>query len=221
MSELLVEVKHLSKRYSARTVLHDINFSMGSAESVAIMGPSGAGKSTLLSILGLLTPPSAGEYYLQGVEVASMSSDERAQYRNRALGFIFQFFLLLPTLTVLENVVLPLSYSKSSEEGANRALRLLTRLNVQDYADAKPSVLSGGQQQRVAIARALINRPSLILADEPTGSLDRDTGQAVLESLFELKERDEMSMIVVTHASEIAEQCDRVLFLREGVLSER
>ncbi len=218
MNEFVINISELSKTYHSQHVLHDVNLKVRPGETLAIMGASGSGKSTLLAILGLLTQDFSGHYALDDINIAQLSSDQLAEQRSKTIGFIFQSFLLLPTLSALENVLLPTYYS-SSANTQEYALELLRHMNMQAYAHCKPNQLSGGQQQRVAIARALINKPKLILADEPTGSLDHDTGHEVMNQLLKLNNQQAISLVIVTHTAEIAQRCSRVVHLENGQLS--
>lgn len=187
------------------------------------MGASGAGKSTLLHIIGLLEQPTEGEVLLEGVDAWALSATERARLRNRSLGFVFQFYHLLPELTAVENVTLPARISAAHgkppfglAEAKQRAVESLSKFGLADRLDHRPSQLSGGEQQRVAIARALLLDPPILIADEPTGNLDTATGDRVLKLLLEEQETRGLSMILVTHDPRIAETCDRVLAIQDG-----
>jgi lipoprotein-releasing system ATP-binding protein len=198
-------------------ILHGIDIDLREGEIVAIIGPSGAGKSTLLHLLGLMEQPSAGTLKIQGVEVQSLSPKERARLRNEYIGFLFQFHHLLPELTVLENVMLPARIHGSTENmAAAQAAMLLDTIGLRAHFYKKPMNLSGGEQQRVALARALMNEPALILADEPTGNLDKETGEGVLKLLWEESRRRNATAVIVTHQEEIARRADRVIRLRDG-----
>jgi putative ABC transport system ATP-binding protein len=180
------------------------------------MGPSGSGKSTLMNLLGCLDTPSEGEYWLNGQAVSSLTDDELAQVRNKEVGFVFQSFHLLPRYTALENIQLPLVYSNvSRDERLERAKQTLAEVDLADRMHHRPNELSGGQRQRVAIARALINRPSILLADEPTGNLDSNTGREIL-NLFERLHTTGNTIILVTHDPEVASHANRVIRLRDG-----
>ncbi len=217
MSDIMIELKNLSYAYPKREVLHHLNLKIHRGERLAIMGASGSGKSTLLAILGLLTRAKLDQYYFMEKDMGRLSADQLAGQRSRSLGFVFQSFLLLPTLTVLENVLLPVSYTDGDFSlRTPYALELLERVGMQDYQDIKPRELSGGQQQRVAIARALINAPDVILADEPTGSLDQKNGQEVMNYLTELNQKQNLTLVIVTHSLEVAASCDRTIVLKDG-----
>ena len=217
----VIRLAHLGKHYETRAgpvpVLKDVNLDIEPAEFVAIMGPSGSGKSTLMSILGCLDAPSDGTYVFEGREVGALSRDQLADLRNRAIGFVFQGFNLLPRATLLDNVALPLVYAGvGKSERLRRAGRMLERVGLGPYAASLPSQISGGQQQRVAIARALVNRPRLILADEPTGNLDRRTGQEIMGLLQHLNAEEGITIVLVTHDRDIAAHARRLVHLVDG-----
>jgi putative ABC transport system ATP-binding protein len=200
------------------SVLEDINAEIAEKETVAIVGPSGSGKSTLLSLLAGLDSPTSGEVAVQGVTLRSMSERAMAEYRNKKIGIIFQSFELITPFNVRENIQAPLDLA--GVRRPERVQALIERVGLAHRKDAYPRTLSGGEKQRVAIARALVNDPQLILADEPTGSLDHHTGKAVLELLLEEVRREHKTLIIITHDRAIAEQMDRVLELRDGTLYE-
>jgi lipoprotein-releasing system ATP-binding protein len=198
-------------------VLHGIDLEIKEGEIVAILGPSGAGKSTLLHLLGLMEQPSAGTLKIQGEEVQKLSAKERARLRNEYIGFLFQFHHLLPELSVLENVMLPQRILGVSErEAGAQAAMLLDTIGLRNHLYKRPVALSGGEQQRVALARALVNEPALILADEPTGNLDHETGEKVLNLLWEEAHRRNAAAVIVTHQEDIAARADRSIRLRDG-----
>lgn len=200
-------------------VLRDVNLTVGCGGSVALVGPSGSGKSTLLGILGGLEQPTAGKVQFMGQEISNLGEDRLADIRNRHIGFVFQFFYLLPNLTALENVILPAGLGVSGgKDLVGRALDLLSQIGLADKARNKPRQLSGGEQQRVAIARALINEPALILADEPTGNLDAKTSEAIVQLLWDVHKKIGASLVCVTHDMDVARRADRILELRDGVL---
>jgi putative ABC transport system ATP-binding protein len=216
----VIRAEGLSKEYRiGRNVVHalrNLDLVVQSGELVAIVGASGSGKSTLLNLLGCLDTPSQGRYWLDGVLVSRLSRDQRALVRNRKLGFVFQSFNLLPRATSLKNVMLPLLYAGVVGKRAERlAYEALTQVGLGDRAQHRPLELSGGQQQRVAIARALVNRPSLLLADEPTGNLDARTGEEVLSSVQSLNDRG-MTIALVTHDAAIAAFCRRIVTVQDG-----
>jgi putative ABC transport system ATP-binding protein len=203
------------------TALKDVSLEILRGETCAITGPSGSGKSTLLNILGLLDQPSAGTFEFCGVDVVTASSDQLARIRNDEIGFVFQSFNLLPQLDAVDNVALPLYY-RGMERGPARRLALaqLDRMGLSARASHKPADMSGGQRQRVAIARALVGQPSVILADEPTGSLDSSIAEVILDSLFELNSDHAVSLIIVTHDAAAAKRCGRHFAIDDGRLSE-
>ena len=222
MSEL-IRVEELHKIYFMGDVevpaLRGINLTIAHGEFVAVMGSSGSGKSTFMNILGCLDRPSAGRYFLEGQEVGSLSADEWAHIRNKRIGFVFQGFNLLSRTSALENVELPMMYNGfASQERHRRAIEVLTLVGLGNRLDHTPNQLSGGQQQRVAIARALVNRPPLVLADEPTGNLDSVTSNEIM-GLFQQLNRDQrISVILVTHESDIAAHARRQIVFRDGVV---
>jgi putative ABC transport system ATP-binding protein len=199
-------------------VLKGIDLNIEKGEYVALMGPSGSGKSTLMNLLGCLDTPTSGSYMLNGVDVSSMSDDELAEIRNKEIGFVFQTFNLLPRTTALGNVALPMVYAGASkQERMARATEVLADVGLSDRMDHKPNQLSGGQRQRVAVGRALVNRPSIILADEPTGNLDSKTSLEIMQ-LFETIHKAGNTVIVITHEEEIAAHTNRIIRLRDGVI---
>ena len=217
----VIRLEHLGKHYATRAgpvpVLKDVNLDIGPAEFVAIMGPSGSGKSTLLSILGCLDAPSGGTYVFEGRDVAVLNRDQLADLRNRAIGFVFQGFNLLPRITLLDNVALPLVYAGvGKSERPLRARYMLERVGLGSYTASLPDQVSGGQQQRVAIARALVNRPRLILADEPTGNLDTRTSQEIMSLLRQLNADEGISIVLVTHDPDVAAHAKRLVHLVDG-----
>ena len=198
--------------------LKDVSLAINKGEYVALMGPSGSGKSTLMNILGCLDSPTAGSYRLNGTEVSEMSDDELAHVRNKEIGFIFQTFNLLPRLTALENVALPMVYAGlSKSERTQRAEQVMQMVSLKDRMHHKPNELSGGQRQRVAIARALVNNPSIILADEPTGNLDTKTSYEIMAIMEEISSKGN-TVIIVTHEEDIAKHARRILRLRDGLI---
>ena len=222
MSKKTLEIKDLKRDFimGSETVhaLRGISFDVNAGEFVTIMGSSGSGKTTLLNILGCLDKPSIGNYFLDGVDVKSLSRDELAQLRNHKIGFVFQAYNLLPRTTALENVELPLLYNKdiSAAERRERAIHSLEAVKLADRFDHTPSQLSGGQQQRVAIARALVNQPVMILADEATGNLDSRTSYEIMALMQELNSQQGKTIVFVTHEPDIASFSSRTIQLRDG-----
>jgi len=199
-------------------VLKGIDLNIEQGDYVAIMGPSGSGKSTLMNLLGCLDTPTAGSYILNGKDVSKMSDDELAEIRNTEIGFVFQTFNLLPRTTAIDNVALPMVYAGASKAERNkRAKEVLTDVGLADRMDHKPNQLSGGQRQRVAVGRALVNKPSIILADEPTGNLDSKTGYEIM-NLFDDIHKAGNTVIMVTHEEDIAAHAKRVIRLRDGLI---
>ena len=223
MTAAVIETRGLGKVYSAGpeaevVALHGVDLVIGRGEFVAIMGPSGSGKSTLMNLLGCLDTPSEGVYLCDGVDVATLDAEQRAQLRLRTIGFVFQGFNLLTRMDALENVAMPLSYSDIARtERLARAQAALEAVGLGARVHHRPSELSGGQQQRVAIARALINSPPVLLADEPTGALDTKTGEEIL-ALFKRLRDDGHTVVLITHDPEVAAHADRVFVMRDGEL---
>jgi putative ABC transport system ATP-binding protein len=222
----IIQTEDLTRQYqmgsSTIHALRGVNLVVEAGEFVALMGASGSGKSTLLHLLGCLERPSTGSYWLEGVEVSSLSRDELAEVRGKRIGFIFQSFNLLPRFSAWENVALPLAYRSGqvgSAERRERSLEALARVGLQDRAAHQPMELSGGERQRVAIARALVTQPAVILADEPTGNLDSATGEDILHLLSELH-AEGRTIVMVTHDQNIARHARRKLAMRDGILQE-
>lgn len=214
-------VEHLSKTYRSgdRTlrVLNDVSFSIANGSTCAIVGPSGSGKTTLLGLCAGLDEPSSGSVILNGIRLSELNEDERAQVRNQFVGFVFQTFQLIPTLTALENVMVPLELRGGSQVRA-RAVEWLARVGLEDRLHHYPAQLSGGEQQRVALARAFVNNPTILFADEPTGNLDGETSERVARLLFELNEAAGTTLILVTHDIELAQRTQRVIRLKGGAI---
>lgn len=220
----LAELVGVTKSYGAADdppVLRGVDFAVAPGESVAIVGPSGCGKSTLLNILGTLDRPTSGKAFLGGRDVSSLDELELSRLRAREVGFVFQLHHLLPQLTVLENVLVPALVADGARAAEERARRLLDRVGLSHRLGHRPGRLSGGECQRAAVARALVNRPRLLLADEPTGSLDGAAAEGVADLLFGLNREEGVALVVVTHAPALAARAGRVLELREGRLRER
>jgi putative ABC transport system ATP-binding protein len=214
----LIVVENLSKIYDSGsltvTALREVSFEIQKGEFVAIMGPSGSGKSTLMNLLGCLDLPTTGSYLLEGLDIASLKPNQLAEVRNRRIGFVFQSFNLLPRATALENTELPLLYGRVANS-KDIAMQALERVGLKDRAKHKPTELSGGEKQRVAIARALVNKPAIILADEPTGNLDSVTGEEIMSLFHELND-EKVTLILVTHEKEIAQQAKRIIQMKDG-----
>jgi putative ABC transport system ATP-binding protein len=218
----VIEAHDIKKVYQMGEVLVEalrgVSFTIQRGEIVAIMGPSGSGKSTLMNTLGCLDRPSSGEYILDGEPVASLNDDQLASIRNRKVGFVFQSFNLLSRQTAITNVELPLRYSGKPEGRRERAIEALKAVGLGDRMTHRPYELSGGQQQRVAIARAIVNNPAIIMADEPTGNLDSKVGKEIMQLLLNLNKDSGTTLIIITHDPVIAEQTQRVIRLRDGLL---
>lgn len=217
---ILIQTKNLTKSYgegdSLTIALNDVSLKITKGEFVAIIGPSGSGKSTLMHILGCLDQPTSGQYFFEGQQVSHFSQNKLAQIRNEKIGFVFQFFNLLPRTSTVKNVELPLLYAGiENKERERRSKKLLTSLGLGEKFNSTPAKLSGGQQQRVAIARALINKPAVIFADEPTGNLDSKSSQDILD-LFQLLNQQGNTIIIITHEPEIAKRTRRIITIRDG-----
>jgi ABC-type lipoprotein export system ATPase subunit len=225
----MLELVHVGKTYSSAgdtdgvCVLKDITLKVEKGQSLSVVGPSGSGKSTLLNIMGALDHPTTGQVLLNGRDFAGLDETELAKIRNRQIGFVFQLHHLLPQCTVLENVLVPTLADKDRPPVSQihqRAVGLLERVGLKDFLRRRPGELSGGQRQRVAVVRALMNKPQLVLADEPTGSLDRDAAQNIADLLIELNRSESVALIVVTHSLEIARHVGHVMELSEGMLTD-
>ncbi len=226
MSQPLLVAKEIHKSYQDQDggapleVLRGVNLEVAQSTVTAIVGSSGSGKSTLLHILGGLDKPDSGDVFWNNTNMASLKEDKLAEFRNRNMGFVFQFHHLLPEFTALENICMPALISgESFSKASKRATDLLTRFGIEKRKNHRPTQLSGGEQQRVSMARALMNRPQLILADEPTGNLDDENTELILDMLFELRDRDGVSILLITHEESIAGRSDRILEIKNGVIS--
>lgn len=222
MSEALITIRDIKRDFQLGNetinVLKGIDLQINRGEYVALMGPSGSGKSTLMNLLGCLDTPTSGTYILNGKDVSQMHDDDLAEIRNKEIGFVFQTFNLLPRTTALDNVALPMIYAGySKNERKERATEVLTQVGLQDRMDHQPNQLSGGQRQRVAVARALVNKPSIILADEPTGNLDSKTSIEIMKLFGEIHANGN-TVILVTHEEDIAAYAHRVIRLRDGII---
>ena len=221
MSDPIIAVEHVTRAVTdstgTLTILHDIDFALAQRQSTAIVGASGSGKSTLLAIIAGLDHPSSGTVRLDGIDLFALSEDERAGLRARKLGFVFQSFQLLGHLSALENVMLPLELMGKSD-ARQRAAEMLRRVGLDERLNHYPRTLSGGEQQRVALARAFVVEPAVLLADEPTGSLDHATGEKVMALMFEMNRESGTTLVLVTHDRSIAERCDRQLHIEAGRL---
>jgi putative ABC transport system ATP-binding protein len=220
----VIELEDVRKEYESGSetveALKGVDFYADRGEMVTIVGPSGSGKSTMLNMIGLLDTPTSGTVRLDGREVTDFTEDELTEERRTGIGFVFQDFHLLPMFTAVENVELPSRWDTSVDR-RDRAIDLLERVGLGDRLDHRPNQLSGGQRQRVAIARALINEPEIVLADEPTGNLDRDTGRTILEELTRLKEDENVAIVPVTHDEQLREYADRTVRLVDGVIGSQ
>ncbi len=213
----MIEVKNINKKYGALQVLDNVNVTINKGELVTIVGPSGAGKSTLLQIVGTLDSPDDGSIIYDGKDVLRFSERELARFRNQNIGFVFQFHQLLPEFTTLENVTIPALIGGMKQKDADeRAKELLDYMGLSGRLNHKPSELSGGERQRVAVARALVNRPAVILADEPSGSLDSQNKKELHGLFFRLREELQQTFVIVTHDESLADDADRVLYMQDG-----
>src|SRR3990172_4050832 len=220
MGEPVLRVRHLSKTYMQGKIpvhaLNDVSFDVEKGEFMSIIGPSGSGKSTLLSMIGLLDKPTSGSVFIEGVEITKVKESDAPRLRREKIGFVFQHFNLIPTLTALENVDIAMRFARvPKNERKKIALELLTQIGMRDRINHKPSELSGGEQQRVAIARAMANRPVIILADEPTGEVDTKTRDMIVKLLKDLSEEGH-TILVVTHDTAVAQQTGRIITMRDG-----
>lgn len=217
----MIKIENIKKRFGTLQVLKGINLTVNDGEIISIAGPSGAGKTTLLQIIGTLDKPDEGNVCYNGTDVFSLKEKELSQFRNRNIGFIFQFHQLLPEFTALENVCIPAMIAKTDKrEYMKRAKELLDFLGLKDRMEHKPSELSGGEKQRVAVARALINRPAVILADEPSGSLDTKNKEELHKILFNLRKETGQTFIIVTHDEQLASTTDRTIHMLDGNITD-
>ena len=213
----MIEVKDIRKSFGELEVLHGVSLTVSEGEIVSIVGASGAGKTTLLQIMGSLMPADSGEVIIDGVSLASLSDDALSEFRNKRIGFIFQSYHLLPEFSAMENVMMPMLISGVKRRVAEeRARELLAMVSMSHRLEHKPSALSGGEQQRVAIARALVNKPAVVLADEPTGNLDSETRNDIQQLFFELRERTGQTFVIVTHDSALEDGSDRKITMKDG-----
>lgn len=214
----MIKARNITKSYGNLQVLKGVDLEVKGCEVLAIVGASGAGKSTLLHILGTLSSPDSGELYMEGVDLFKLKANQLASFRNRKIGFVFQFHHLLPEFSALENVAIPAMIAKEGMSAAKkRGEELLTLLGLEERLHHKPSQLSGGEAQRVAVARALVNNPSVLYADEPSGNLDMATKEEIHNLFFELRDRFGITIVVVTHDRDLAQMSDRVLEMRDGM----
>jgi putative ABC transport system ATP-binding protein len=221
----LLEVKNVKKTYKMGKVLvpalKGVTFNVEEGEFLAILGPSGSGKSTLLHTMGGLDRPTEGEVFIDGINLYSQSDNKLAEIRLHKVGFVFQFFNLLPRLTALKNVELPSALAEDSEKDSiEKVQKILNLVGLEERSSHRPSELSGGEQQRVAIARALINNPKIVLADEPTGNLDTKTGSEVIQIMKKLNKEKKQTFVIITHDPSIAEEADRIIYLKDGLIEK-
>ena len=215
----MIDIKDIKKSFGSLQVLRGVNLHIDKGEVISIVGPSGAGKTTLLQLIGALDRPTSGSICFNGTELATMSDKQLATFRNRQIGFVFQFHQLLPEFTALENIIIPaLIAGRSRSEAEKEAMELLGIMGLQERAGHKPAELSGGENQRVAVARALINKPALILADEPSGSLDSKNKEELHKLFFELRARYGQTFLIVTHDEELARTTDRTIRMVDGMV---
>lgn len=215
----MIKAENIYKRYGSLEVLKGVSAHIKKGEIVSIVGASGAGKTTLLQIIGTLDRPDKGNVEINGIEISSMKQKKLANFRNKNIGFVFQFHHLLPEFTALENICIPAFISrKDKKETERKAMELLGFLGLKDRSDHKPSELSGGEQQRVAVARALINQPAVILADEPSGNLDSSSAEELHKLFFKLREEFNQTFVIVTHNEELADMADRKLEMKDGII---
>ena len=215
----MIDIKNITKSFGSLQVLKGIDLHIGKGEVVSIVGPSGAGKTTLLQIIGTLDKPDSGSVYINNVDVTTLSQKKLADFRNQHIGFVFQFHQLLPEFTALENIMIPAYIAGTNTKAAKqRAEELLQFMGLADRAKHKPNELSGGEKQRVAVARALVNNPAVILADEPSGSLDSKNKEELHQLFFDLRDRFGQTFVIVTHDEQLASITDRTIHMRDGLL---
>lgn len=215
----MIDIQGITKSFGSLQVLKGIDLHIGRGEVVSIVGPSGAGKTTLLQIVGTLDKPDSGEVVIDGVKVGGLNKKKLADFRNRHIGFVFQFHQLLPEFTALENIMIPAFIGGASKKTAEqRARDLLRFMNLEDRASHKPSELSGGEKQRVAVARALVNNPAVVLADEPSGSLDSKNKEELHRLFFDLRDKFGQTFVIVTHDEQLAKITDRTIAMKDGML---
>lgn len=217
----MIDIRNIKKSFGSLQVLNGIDLHIGKGEIVSIVGPSGAGKTTLLQIIGTLDKPDSGSVTVDGIDVGNLSSAKLSDFRNRHLGFVFQFHQLLPEFTALENIMIPAFIAgKGQKEAKEKAMELLSFMGLEDRASHKPNELSGGEKQRIAVARALVNNPAVILADEPSGSLDTKNKTELHRLFFDLRDRFGQTFVIVTHDETLAATTDRTIHMKDGMITE-